>query len=84
VDATPRIPPPEVLAEQLERFKEWRASEVQRAEMESADIEARYARAAALRLAQHDPTARRVLAERGQYIPAPEPEWEEYFPPELQ
>ncbi|MAR73681.1 replication endonuclease [Halomonas sp.] len=84
VDVTPRTPPPEVLAEQLERFKKWRASEVQRAEMESADIEARYARAAALRLAQHDPTARRVLAERGQYIPAPEPEWEEYFPPELQ
>nr|WP_300306967.1 replication endonuclease [Halomonas sp.] len=83
VDITPRTPPPEILADQLKRFQEWRESEVTRAEIESADIEARYVRAATLRLIQNDPTARRVLAERGRFIPAPIPEQEEYFPPEL-
>ncbi|WP_416139043.1 replication endonuclease [Halomonas sp. HK25] len=84
VDTTPRKPSDEELAAQLERLKAWQASEEVLAEKETADIEARYARAAARRLIQHDATAREILAGRGMHIePPPAPEPEEYFPPEL-
>ena len=68
VDIAPRTPPPEVLAEQVARFQEWRQSDEVRAAQEDADLEARMVRAAARRLFQ--PT------------PPPVPE-DEFFPPEL-
>lgn len=68
VDIAPRTPPPEVLAEQVSRFQEWRQSDEVRAAQEDADFEARMVRAAARRLFQ--PT------------PPPVPE-DEFFPPEL-
>ncbi|WP_052719384.1 replication endonuclease [Halomonas sp. HG01] len=67
LSTTPSTPPPEVLAEQVRRFVEWRQSDEQRAIAEDADLEARLVRAAAQRLFQP---------------PAP-PEPEEFFPPEL-
>lgn len=67
VDIRPRQPSPEELAEQLARFRAWRASEEVRAETESAEIEAQLTRAAARRL----------------FAPPPPPEPEEYFTPEL-
>ncbi|PSJ22159.1 hypothetical protein CVH10_08800 [Halomonas sp. ND22Bw] len=50
VDITPSTPPPEVLAEQVARFEEWRQSDDVRAAQEDADLEARMVRAAARRL----------------------------------
>lgn len=67
VDITPRNPPPEVLAEQVRRFQEWRQSDEVRATQDDAELEARMVRAAARRLFQ----------------PPPPPEPEECFPPEL-
>ena len=69
---TPRNPLPEVpygqvLADQVRRYEEWRASEEYRAELEAVELEDRLVRAATQRL----------------FKPAPLPEWqgvEEYFP----
>ncbi|WP_110690990.1 replication endonuclease [Salinicola endophyticus] len=52
---TPRAPTPDELEAQLARYREWRASEAARAEVENADLEQRLIRALARRQPPHTP-----------------------------
>ena len=52
---TPRAPTPDELEAQLARYREWRASEAARAEVENADVEQRLIRALARRQPPHIP-----------------------------
>ncbi|GHB33064.1 replication endonuclease [Salinicola rhizosphaerae] len=79
---TPTEPDPETLAEQVKRFKEWRASEEVRAEMESVAEETRLIQEQTRQRLEHDEAGRRLLAERGYPVPPPAP-WAgagEFFP----
>ncbi|MBZ9576757.1 replication endonuclease [Modicisalibacter sp. MOD 31.J] len=80
VDITPRTPPPEVLAEQVRRYDEWRASDEVRAQLDDVTFEERMLQAQSRQRLQHDAKAREELARRGIHIPAPEPEPAEFWP----